>query len=243
MSNRTVTYNRFLQRLSPYIGITADDLGTDEKTLINSFFNAAVRRIWEASPWPEVCVTEARTPSTNLIGWEQSGETEIEMVFAIFSGDPTGTTAVNKLNYDILSTGVYLVGSSQTTDPVYVWYRKRVPDYFGSDYSATTSYTTDDQSYYSTTGDYYKALQASTGNAPTETAYWERLTIPYRFLDYCVYSAYADWLRQDDQHAKAAAQDKLAQNALTTEQDKLERQEGFVPSLVVNTHLSSFDNT
>ena len=91
-------------------------------------------------------------------------------------------------------------------------------------------------------GDFYKCLQASTGNAPTETAYWERLTVPYRFLDYCVYSSYADWLRQDDQHAKAEGIARLAENILLTEQERLERQEGFIKPPVVTTHLNSFDN-
>lgn len=243
MSNRTVTYERYLKRVGPLVGITYADLSDDDKELFNSFFNRSIRQIWEASPWPEISPVEARTPSSNLIAWDQSGEVEIEAVFAIYDSDPTGTTASDILAYDIKPTGVYLVGADQTSDDVYVWFRKRVPDYYGDTYSASTTYEIGDQVYYSTTGDYYKCLQQSTGQAPTETAYWERLTVPHRFLDFCVYASYADWLRQDDQHAKAEGIERMANDILLREQDKLERQEGYIRSPVVNTHQSTFDNT
>ena len=242
MSNRTFTYSRFLQRVSPYLGLVNDDLSDNDKELLNSFFNRAIREIWDSMPWPEVSVLETRTPSSNLIEWDQNGETAIGAVFAIYDVDPHDTTAYHPLGYDILSTGVKLVGSDQTDDDVYVWSRKQVPDYSGADYSASTTYSVDDQVFYATTGDYYKCLQSATGQAPTETAYWERLTAPYRFLDYCVMSSYADWLRQDDQHAKAEGIQRRADDILLTEQDKLERQEGYVKPPVVNTHLSTFDN-
>lgn len=243
MSNRTVTYSRFLQRVSPLIGIVNADLSADDKELLNAFFNRAIRRAWESLYWPETCELEARTPDVNyLIAWEQSGENAIESVFVIYDADPHGTVVYNTLSYDILSTGIKLVGADQTTDDVYVWYRKQVPDYYGADYSDSTTYEADDSVYYSTTGDYYKCLQQATGQAPTETAYWERLTIPHRFLDFCVYSTYADWLRQDDQHAKAELIQRTADDILLTEQERLERQEGYVAPPVVNTHLSNFDN-
>lgn len=225
------------------VGIMYADLSDDDKELLQAFFNRAIRNIWESMPWPETTATEARTPATNLIAWEQSGETAIELVYAVFDSDPQASTSYKQLGYDITGSGIFLVYPDQTTDDVYVWLSKRVPDYTGTAYSATETYAADDQVYYSTTGDFYKCLQASTGNAPTETAYWERLTVPYRFLDYCVYSSYADWLRQDDQHAKAEGIARLAENILLTEQERLERQEGFIKPPVVTTHLNSFDNT
>ena len=243
MSDRTVTYDRFLKRVCPMTGIVYADLSADDKELFEAFFNRAIRRIWESVPWPEVSVLEARTPSSNLVAFEQSGETAIELFYAIYDKDPQASTSYKRLSYDISSSGAYLVYPDQTTSAVYVWYQKQVPDYYGDDYSGSTTYEIGDQVFYSTTGDYYKCTAQTAGNAPTETAYWERLTIPYRFLDYCVTLTYADWLRQDDQHAKADGMERLAQDILLREQDRLERQEGYAMPPVVQTHLSQFDNT
>lgn len=244
MSNRTITYNRFKERFSPLMGVIASDLQTDEAAMVESFFNGAVRTIWEYARWPDICVIESRTPNSSyVIEWEQTGQTEIESVFGIYDYDPHGTINTSDLAYDIIADGVKLKGSDQTTDAVYVWYRKRVPDYTGSDYSATTTYAVGDQVYYSTTGDFYKCASITTGNAPTSTTYWTRLTIPYRFIDYCVYAAYADWLRNDGQNGKAAIQDSLANRALLKELDRLEREEGYNTQPVTTTHLSEYDNT
>lgn len=48
--------------------------------------------------------------------------------------------------------------------------------YYRDPYAAGTTYAAEDQVYYSTTGLYYTALQATTGNAPTNTTYWEVAT-------------------------------------------------------------------
>ena len=225
------------------VGIVNADLSADDKELLAAFFNRGIRRIWEASPWPETTGLEERTPATNLIAWEQSGETAIELVYAVYDADPQGTASYDRLDYDLQSDGIKLVGDSQTTSDVFLFFQKRVPDFHGADYSASTTYEVDDQVFYATTGDYYCCIQQATGQAPTETAYWTRLTVPFRFLDFVVYTAYSDWLSQDDQHAKADRISRMADEILLREQDRLERLEGYILLPVVNTHLSAFDNT
>jgi hypothetical protein len=48
--------------------------------------------------------------------------------------------------------------------------------YYRDAYDAATAYAEDDEIYYSTTGLYYICILASTGNAPTNTTYWEEVT-------------------------------------------------------------------
>ena len=242
MSNRTITYDRFLGRVAPYTGVQKSDLNTDDKAALLSFFNRAIRYIWEYDRWPEVCTIETRTPSSNVIAWEQAGETAIESVFAIYDVDPHGTTAPVLQKYDLITSGAKLIDEDATTSAVYVWYRHQVPDFYGDDYSATATYAADDQVYYDTSGEYYICTAGTMGNAPTETAYWTKLSLPFRFIDYCVASAYADWLRQDGQASKAALQDRTAVEALDKELDRLEREEGYQTAPQVKTHLSNYDN-
>jgi len=243
MSNRTVTYDRFLNRVAPLTGVQKADLNADDKLSLLSFFNKAIRNIWEYARWPDVCTIETRTPSSNVIAWAQSGQTAIESVFAIWDVDPHGTTAPDLQKYDIITSGVKLVGDDATTSAVYVWYRHQVPDYYGDTYSASTTYAIGDQVWYATTGDYYVNIAASTGTVPTNTSFWTRLTIPFRFVDYCVQATYADWLRADGQAQKAAIHDGAAEDALNKELDRLEREEGYQTQPQVATHLSNYDNT
>jgi len=243
MSNRTITYARFLGRVAPYTGVQKADLNDDDKASLLSFFNRALRNIWETARWPEVCTIESRTPASNIIAWEQTGETPIESVFAIYDVDPHGTVAPNLQSYDIVQSGVKLVDEDTTTGSVYVWYRHQVPDFYGDDYSNTETYAVDDQVYYETSGEYYVCTAISSGNAPTQTAYWTKLSIPFRFIDYCVTSAYADWLRQDGQASKAVLQDRTTVEALYKELDRLERDEGYQTDVLVKTHLSNYNNT
>lgn len=44
--------------------------------------------------------------------------------------------------------------------------------FYRDDYSAGTAYVTGNEVYYATTGKYYTALGATTGNAPTNATYW-----------------------------------------------------------------------
>jgi hypothetical protein len=48
--------------------------------------------------------------------------------------------------------------------------------YYRDAYASGTAYAEDDEVYYSTTGAYYRALSATTGNAPTNETYWEAIT-------------------------------------------------------------------
>jgi hypothetical protein len=237
---RTATYSRFLDRICGVLGIPRSNLQTDEAELLNSHFNRAVKQIWEAAPWPGICVTEARTPDANfLIDYEQTDETEIGTVFAVYDKDPYGTEAFEALPFALTADGIQLV-NCDSDDDVYVYYRQRCPDYDGDDYSASTTYAVDDQVYYASTGDYYKCILASLANAPTSTTYWERLTIPYDFMDFIVQAVYAEWLKSEGQQEKSTLQARYAEGALIEEVDRLERQQGTMLPLNIRTHLSTY---
>lgn len=238
---RAITYERILQRLCGLIGIARDDLQTDEAELLNSHINRALSSIWNMTVWPQVVAIEERTPVAGLISFAQSGETVIDAVFAVYDYDPYGSTRATALPYAITDGGIQLTGTRLTsTDEVFVYFRKRCPDLTGSDYATGTAYVADGQAYYPTTGDYYRAKQSTTGNAPTNTTYWERLEVPYDFADFLVHSAYADWLRTEGQNERAIMQaNNSAERELAEELDKLERQQGLLPPLIVNTHLAA----
>ena len=52
---RTSTYAEYLTHISALIGVDQADFQTTETTFLNSFFNKAIRKIWESSNWTDVC--------------------------------------------------------------------------------------------------------------------------------------------------------------------------------------------
>jgi len=61
-------------------------------------------------------------------------------------------------------------GGVWTTNAAY--WAECARDYSATDYVSTAAYVAGDQAYYPDTGLYYQCHTASTGNAPSDTAYW-----------------------------------------------------------------------
>jgi hypothetical protein len=64
---RVAHYSDFLTGISALIGIPVSGLTDAEVTMLNSYFNRGIRKIWESNNWLDVCpYGEARFP-TNLV--------------------------------------------------------------------------------------------------------------------------------------------------------------------------------
>jgi hypothetical protein len=224
---RTRTYAEALSRYQRIAGI--DVLSDDESEFFNAYFNRNIRRAWDAYEWPTLCLIEERTANaSNVIAYEQSGETEIGDVFGVYRTDPFGASTAKQIGYQLTADGIQF-WDVDVPDPVYVYFRKACPDYAGSNYNAGTAYAAGDQAYYETTGDYYKCILTSTGNLPTNTTYWERLTVPYELFEYTCQASYGDWLKSNEQHQNGAFERQMAEDILATEIEKFSRQQQFRP--------------
>lgn len=64
---RTLAYSDFLNSITSLIGVELTDFEAAEQNIVNTYFNRALRKIWEMSNWDDICpYGEARFP-TNLI--------------------------------------------------------------------------------------------------------------------------------------------------------------------------------
>lgn len=176
-----------------------------------------------------------------VIPFEQPGETPIGECFKVYAEDPRLVCNPCELGKDILQEGIRVRGSNNV---VWLRFRERAPSWLGNPWSAETTYETSlnsqpstlNQSWDSTTGDFYRSLQADNLNhAVTDTAYWERIEFPYVLRDAVPQAAYADMLRLDGQHEKFTGEAREAERLLRREFDKLERQSGQHGRLPVQT--------
>ena len=235
MAQRIETYARFLDRYQQLTGIetmTAGQIATAQQ-----FFNRNMRKAWEAYEWPFSVVMESRTPASDKVIWEESGETPISEVFGVYTDNPYTASSWRAASYTLTVDGIQLIGPNAPT-PVYVHYRSRVPLYTGAAYDAGTAYAVGDQAYYATTGDFYICIATTTGNAPTDTSKWTRLTVPYDLFEYvCAASASDLLLANGQERYKSVKAD--ANELLLDAIEKYSRQQNQVlPRNVIRTHGS-----
>ena len=214
-------------------GIERDTLSTVEWKLFRDLMSKRVKLVWESSRWPEVCVTESRTPTQtggnegNYVDLKQSGQTEIGEVFNVWNKSPKSNTGLKDLTWYKSENGVQI---SENTTPVFIHYRKVPPTFTGDTYSQSTAYASGQQSYDSALKDFYTANQSvSSGadNSPsTQPNYWDRVEVPAFMQDYLIRGTYADYLRHNGELDRARVAEKDARDVLDHELFKLHTQEG-----------------
>lgn len=242
---RTSDYSDFLVRMGGFIGVDSGNFTTQELTRLNGFFQKNIRKIWETTFWPEVCLLESRTPNASYaISYEQAGQTEIDVVLDVYSATPTTSSAPRRLGWILTSEGIQLTTATSTA-AVWVWFRKRVPRYTGATLSTSSAYAVGDRVYYTTTagaGNYYVcAATATAGQTPdTHASKWTIQSIPYNFFEYAIQASFADWLRSDGQRSAASQEQAMsAQSVFDDALDKFERQQRTIAPTIFLTHLNS----
>lgn len=197
----------------------------------------------------------------SLIAYDQTGETRMEAIFDVWKDSPFNTSTPRPITYELTLNGIQIISSSSVayatvsaagvtltsplSNPVFIWYRKQIPDFFGDAYDATATYAVDDQIYFTDSDDnsnFWKCIVAtSAGQSPSTTAAsWEKLQIPASLFYPSVYYAYAEWLMQDGQTDKAELAKRRADEWLADQADREERQQRTRFPFKVATHASTF---
>jgi hypothetical protein len=159
------------------------------------------------------------TPFDRYVDYDQSGLTPIGQVLGARGRDPrVYSNSYQPVRFALSERGVQFAESA----PVQVWlkFRKRPPVFTSSAWVSTTAYVADDLVYYATTGECYKALQASTGQLPTNTTYWERVKFPALLSNFVKRSVMADRLRDLKQTDRAAIEEDRAFAELANAADR-----------------------
>jgi len=198
------------------------------------------------------------SPQQFNLPWDQTGEAEIDVMFQAWVDSPAMITyprgqgfVVTKDGFQMISsaggfmgTNGYVSYNTNPANPIYIYYRKTAPQFTGDTYSATATYSVDQQIYFTSStgyGDFYKCLVAtSAGQSPdTTAASWEVIPLYDVFLQYCTYQAYADWLISDGQMDKAQAAYGIAESKMNDQFDVIERQMNAISPLKMQSHLTS----
>ena len=163
----------------------------------------------------------ALTVFDKYVSYTQTGFTAIGDVRDVYTKNPRVLKTYATPDWTLTQNGVQVPNGPSV---VWVEYRTRFVPLIGSDWASGTSYAVGDQVLYNSSGsikNFYTCIQATSSVAPSNTAYWTIVEIPYLFQPYLVHGAFADVLRMDGQMDKAFQQEKLAEEYLEIEAAKL----------------------
>lgn len=142
---RTVTLQSILLRAWQRVGNDASDVAnipTGARTMLIAAANERIADCWEWADWPELMRVESRTVEGNatngyFIPYEQSGQTAMGEVFAVYRDNPATHVAPREIGYTLLGDAIRFPEDSDLPTSVYVRFRVRPDTYTTSNLTAT----------------------------------------------------------------------------------------------------------
>jgi hypothetical protein len=255
---RSVTYQSIQDAFSSSL-VGTDALLDAEKTAFRRSFVNAYRDAWYGALWDFAITTAEITPDT-FGQVDLTAISDYDQALSVYRYDPNKSSDVTQYAFRLESDKLTLndkrtTGSSEgtadsATTKFSLKYRKREPVFQGSDYSATSTYSSGDVVYFTEAGqtgyegDWYKAsASTSAGESPYNTsASWTKQSVAHELSQHVLHRCYADWLMADSQHSKAAIALNMADNYLFISLDRLERQSGQTNNTSVVGYTSALSN-
>jgi len=239
---KTVSFQKLLDGITSRAGIDPTLPEHSVKSaMIADMINDALADAWTFYPWPDVVLTQERTPTgspAKTISYIASGATTIGEVLNVYREDPADVSRPRE--YDFTTTdSTAVVSDDNYTAGEKVWVRFSIPvaETTIRPYNPTTAYALGDAVYFS--GECYKARGATTGNLPTVTANWDKQELPAFLADYLKTKTRAALLFADAQDERAIVQEQRAETALVKAMDDFWLRRGKIhPWTAVISHYT-----
>lgn len=174
------------------------------------------------------------TPFRPYVAAEQTGETVIDAVRWLSVNNPeVNPNNIRPLNFRKSNLGYEVVANQFVAEP-FVTFRRERPVFTTTAWSSGTAYVAGNLVYSSTTGQSYKCLVANTGQAVTNTTYWEVQIFPEWLVDPVQTAVVARTLNEQKQQSRAQAMLALANEQLNDVMIRELPQQEQAPRMTVN---------
>jgi len=121
------------------------------------------------------------------------GFTPIGIVHSVYSSNPN-TTVAKSVKFSVTADRVIITDTAYTGGNVWVKFAEPIPEITIGSYDSATQYALGDLVYHNSTGDCYRAISTTVGNAPTNETYWVKQSFPFFLGDYIKTAALASVL-------------------------------------------------
>jgi hypothetical protein len=123
-------------------GSDISNIPSGARTMMTAAANERIADCWEWADWPELMRVESRTvegDATNgyFIPYEQSGQTPMGQVFAIYRDSPATHVAPRQIGFTLLGDNIRFPEGTDLPTTVWVNFRIRPTEYSASNLSAT----------------------------------------------------------------------------------------------------------
>jgi hypothetical protein len=170
------------------------------------------------NPVTQTAYWEEQDELDRYIAYDQTGKTAVGVPYYTYMANPNISRTPRKIPSRLSNNGIQVDFDAGTS--VFLEYQIRAPE-FSSVAWASGIYAVGDLVYYSTTGESYKCIAVTTNEAPTDTAKWIKVDMPYFMSEFCKEWAYAKTLDEDGGKAKMRATMDEALELLADEWDNL----------------------
>lgn len=190
---RTVPFLSVLEGALFAGGLNPPDASDDIKAELTAHINTAYRMGFEMYDWPEGLsyveadiITHPTITGAKYVPYIAVGH-DIKTVMGCADYDPRVVEDFHAVRgYRLGVDGIYFPGTSRTK--VWIEYRGPASKFTTAAWNSVTAYSAGALVFDATSGNCYKALQASTNQAVTQTAYWA--VVPFlAVLDQAVMTA------------------------------------------------------
>lgn len=198
--------------------------------LVADYAQDAIGEAWTHFPWPEIWLTEERTPTgspANSVPFIAVGSTPIGGVVKIHSANPA-THPSRELSFTESDTAVTITDSAYLAGtPVWVEFTLPRPAFSLTAYNPEATYSPGDVVFHKS--DCWKCIAQSTENTPSDENFWLKQTVPAFLADYIKTKALADLLLEiPGQENKADYLSRRAEGILLREIDEAWLRKGKV---------------
>lgn len=186
-----------------------------------------IRVWWDAAPWPETVDIVAGAVENKMFAPPFVGE---EDVIEAFNHDPRTDSRAKEIDFHQDVNGVHF---KKNYDECYMRKKLVAPLFEGEPTAANTAQTSGVQFYYD--GDFYNGSEGETA-ASIATDEANKVKLPARAANYLARAIYADYLRSNNQHEEASAEEQSAEGVLTIDLDRHYNRKGQTPKTRVKTY-------
>ena len=198
-------FSHILKSIVQLIGGDSDEIDAPLFRFVRDAVNHRIRLWWDAAQWTSAIKTEySENFSGNLYPILDDRE-----VIEVYDFDPRTNSRAKEIDFQQDEEGVHFISNQ---NGIWIRFKLPCPQFFGDPSSDKDG----GERYYD--GDFRNVAN-------------EIVSVPDRAINYLIRSVYADYLRSNNQHEAAAAEESSAEGVLTIELDRLYNRKGQTPAL------------
>jgi hypothetical protein len=202
-------FDTLLKTTFQLIGGDSDEIDAPIFRFIRDAANHRLRLWWDAAQWPEAVKFE----EVNITNKTYVPLDDIDAL-EVYDLDPRHDRRAQEIEFIQDDDGVHFLREYETA---WLKYKLECPQFFGDPSTEETG-----------TARYYDGDFRNNGN--------EIIPVPNRAFNYLSRAIYADYLRSNNQHEAAAAEESSAEGVLGIELDRFYSRKGQTPKLRIKTH-------